>query len=150
MRDKERVALETNISRIAGDLHENEKRIAPIKKEISDLETSLSEFRRQNETLITENAGIRAENEQLERQVAATESIVSIVSAERDRARESALKVLAELVLVPSERHKREQMIAGADSIRRIRMWQGVWEAERDRSPYCTGGSPTDLSVGVS
>ena len=148
MTDQERHALESTITRLATELHETEKRLAPINKERAALKSQLTEQRNRNEEVIRLNAGIQAEIDASQSQIAAAKPIVEIVNSERDRAREYAHEVLRGLVLVPSERQKREQMILDADTVRRIRMWTGVWEAERAR-PTPTAAPQHQLAMGV-
>ena len=123
---------ETTIASLAADIHETEKRLAPIKKKRAELETSLTEQRNQNEKVITENASLTRENEQLEKQIADAPPIIDILQAELHSVKNNAYEILTELVLVPSERQKREQLIKSAESLFTLRMWVGVWKAERD------------------
>ena len=149
MTDQERHALETTIANLAADIHETENRLSPLKKQCAELRTSLTEQRNTNEFLITENAGIRAENEQFQRHIADAQSVVEIVNSEIHRARETAREVLTQLVLVPSERTKREQQINTAESISTIRMWTGVWRTELDRPTETPPAPQAQFAMGV-
>ena len=144
MNDPKREALELNIVHLTREIHAREKSTAPIKAKIAELETQRQMQRNQNETLVTENASLTRENEQLEKHLASVETIVETLKAETARVRRNAFEVLNELVLVPSERHKREQMIANADSFFTVRMWVGVWEAERDGTLKKTASHHTE------
>ena len=132
MTDQERKALESNIARLAAEINERGKSLAPITAKISGLQTQLCEQRNANETLITENASLSHENEQLQTDVEDAEPSVTIMKAEMHRLRRTAHEVLHELVLLPTERMKREHLIKSADSFFSLRMWVGVWKAELD------------------
>ena len=132
MTDQERKALESNIARLAAEINERGKSLAPITAKISGLQTQNTAQRDANETLITENASLSRQNEQLQTEIADAESSVTIMKAEMHRLRSTAHEVLQELVLLPTERQKREQLIKSADSFFSLRMWVGVWKAERD------------------
>ena len=150
MKDQERNVLERNIARLAAEINERGKSLAPLTAEINGLQTQITAQRNANETLITENASLVRENEQLQTQIADAEPSVTIMKAEMHRLRSAAREVLQELVLLPTERQKREQLIKSADSLFSLRMWVGVWKAERDRpKPPATAAPQNQLSIGV-
>ena len=76
------------------------------------------------------------------------------MKAEMNRLRTTAREVLQDLVLLPTERAKREHLIKSADSFFTLRMWVGVWKADRDISlktsvPHHTDTSAADVSATV-
>ena len=144
MTDQERQEFENNIQQLTEQLNSAKNAEKAATDERDEMKTQLEAQRNANEEVVTENARLQTENNEMRQKLDATAKAIDEHKRLIEEERNLAIGELDRLNLAPADYEEKKKNITDSDSLTVIRSWKGIWGNEADN--IYKGGTRTSAS----